>query len=149
LGVPGLRLHEGAGVGRPGAVRAHLLDQGSGPRRADAKIGDDVTFHTKPALARAMLERALAAKLPFRSVTGDEVHRQDPVLRGWPAQQHLSYVLAIAYRRSAPPGTAPTACADTPGPWCRCPARATTTPRPAPRRALLIRRGLADRERAY
>ncbi len=51
-------------------------------RRVDAKIGDDVTFHTKPALARAMLERALAAKLPFRWVTGDEVYGQDPVLRG-------------------------------------------------------------------
>ncbi|WP_432159284.1 IS701 family transposase, partial [Streptomyces sp. bgisy153] len=29
-------------------------------RRTDAKIGEEVTFRTKPALARAMLERALA-----------------------------------------------------------------------------------------
>jgi SRSO17 transposase len=65
-------------------------------RRADAKIGYDVTFHTKPALARAMLERALAAKLPFRWVTGDEVYGQDPVLRGWLAEQRPSYVLAIS-----------------------------------------------------
>lgn len=43
-------------------------------RRTDAKIGDEVSFRTKPALARAMLERAVSAKLPFRWVTGDEVY---------------------------------------------------------------------------
>ncbi|MFE8926450.1 IS701 family transposase [Streptomyces rochei] len=72
-------------------------------RRADAKIGYDVTFHTKPALARAMLERALAAKLPFRWVTGDEVYGQDPVLRGWLAEQRLSYVLAISCKHRCGP----------------------------------------------
>ncbi len=48
---------------------------------ADAKISDDISFRTKPALARSMLERAVAAKVPFRWVTGDEVYGQDPVLR--------------------------------------------------------------------
>lgn len=72
-------------------------------RRADAKIGEEVTFRTKPALARAMLERALAAKVPFRWVTGDEVYGQDPVLRGWLAGQRLSYVLAIAYKHRCGP----------------------------------------------
>ncbi|MGW3424869.1 IS701 family transposase [Streptomyces phaeochromogenes] len=65
-------------------------------RRADAKIGEDVPFRTKPALARAILERALDAKLPFRWVTGDKVYGHDPVLRGWLAERRLSYVLAIA-----------------------------------------------------
>jgi SRSO17 transposase len=72
-------------------------------RRADARIGDEVTFRTKPALARAMLQRALAAKVPFRWVTGDEVYGQDPVLRGWLAGQRLSYVLAIAYKHRCGP----------------------------------------------
>ncbi|OEJ22497.1 hypothetical protein BGK67_33760 [Streptomyces subrutilus] len=36
-------------------------------RRADARIGDEATFRTKPALARTMLERAVAAKVPFRA----------------------------------------------------------------------------------
>jgi SRSO17 transposase len=65
-------------------------------RGADAKIDGNVTFHTKPALARAMLERALAAKLPFRWVTGDEAYGQDAILRTWLAEQRVSYVLAIA-----------------------------------------------------
>ncbi|MEU6589653.1 IS701 family transposase [Streptomyces sp. NPDC046881] len=72
-------------------------------RRADAKIGEGITFRTKPALARAMLERALAAKLPFRWVTGDEVYGQDPVLRDWLAEQRLSYVLAISYKHRCGP----------------------------------------------
>ncbi|MFD8220862.1 transposase [Streptomyces sp. NPDC059697] len=72
-------------------------------RRADAKIGEGVIFHTKPALARAMVARALAAKVPFRWVIGDEVYGQDPVLRGWPAEQRLSYVLAIAYQHRCGP----------------------------------------------
>ncbi|WP_217211425.1 transposase [Streptomyces sp. AC550_RSS872] len=88
-----------------------------------------------------MLEQALAAKVPFRWVTGDEVYGRDPILRGWLAEQRLSYVLAIACKhrcgpraqtpvpsrrscrrmpgRSAPPVTVPTACANTPGPWSR------------------------------
>ncbi len=59
-----------------------------------------------PWLARrrvVLLERVLAAKLPFRWVTGDEVYVQDPVLRGWLADQRLSYVLAIAYKHRCGP----------------------------------------------
>ncbi|MFG3021702.1 hypothetical protein ACGFZQ_24670 [Streptomyces sp. NPDC048254] len=56
-------------------------------RRADAKFGADVTFHTKPALARAKQKRALAAKLRIRWVTGDEVYGQDAILRGRLAEQ--------------------------------------------------------------
>ncbi|WP_257033705.1 transposase [Streptomyces sp. Ag109_G2-15] len=72
-------------------------------RRADARIGGDVTFRTKPALARAMLERAVAAKVPFRWATGDEVYGQDPVLRDWLAEQRLSYVPAISCKHRCGP----------------------------------------------
>jgi hypothetical protein len=93
--VLGLRLHQGTG-GDDRELYLPISWIEDPARRADAKIGYDVTFHTKPALARAMLERALAAKLPFRWVTGDEVYGQDPVLRGWLAEQRPSYVLAIS-----------------------------------------------------
>ncbi|MGC0319356.1 SRSO17 transposase [Kitasatospora acidiphila] len=72
-------------------------------RRADARIGEEVRFATKPAFARAMLERAVAAKVPFRWVTGDEVYGQDPVLRGWLVDNGLSFVLAIAAERRVGP----------------------------------------------
>nr|WP_149824763.1 IS701 family transposase [Streptomyces tailanensis] len=72
-------------------------------RRADARIGDEVGFATKPALARAMLARAVDADVPFRWVTGDEVYGQDPVLRGWLAEMRLSYVLAIGYKHRCGP----------------------------------------------
>ncbi|MFE9399251.1 hypothetical protein [Streptomyces flavidovirens] len=36
-------------------------------------------------------------------MTGDEVYGQGPILRGWPAEQRLSHVLAIAYRHRCGP----------------------------------------------
>ncbi|GAP48574.1 transposase [Streptomyces azureus] len=54
-----------------------------------------------------MPERAVAAKLPFRWVTGDEVYGQDRVLRGWLAEQRLSYVLVISCTHTAPLPEAP------------------------------------------
>src|SRR5215204_2144399 len=47
------------------------------PRCQAAGIPDDVTFATKPELARRMLERALDAGVPAAWVTGDEVYGGD------------------------------------------------------------------------
>ncbi|UUU23781.1 IS701 family transposase [Streptomyces sp. DSM 40750] len=136
-------------------------------RRADARIGDEVAFRTKPALARAMLERAVAAKVPFRWVTGDEVYGQDPVLRGWLAEQRLSYVLAVASKhRCGPRGqNARTVSAILPEHTWEIRSAGegahglreyawALVPLPGERDdgfedALLIRRSLADGERAY
>ena len=41
--------------------------------RREAGVPEEVAFQTKPQLAREMLERAVAAGIPFRWVTGDEV----------------------------------------------------------------------------
>jgi hypothetical protein len=45
-----------------------------------AGTGDDVAFATKPQLAWQMIERAVAAGVPFAWVAGDEVYGQNPGL---------------------------------------------------------------------
>ena len=50
-------------------------------RRAQAGVPETVAFQTKPALAMAMLERALDAGVPCRWVTGDAVYGGDRTLR--------------------------------------------------------------------
>jgi len=83
------------------------------PRCEEAGIPETVEFRTKPHLGRLMLERALAARVPFRWVTGDEVYGGDRRLRVWLEQQDIPHVLAI--KRTEPlivrtdrgPGDAP------------------------------------------
>jgi SRSO17 transposase len=66
------------------------------PRRAVAKVPESVEFATKPQLACRMIERAVAAKMPFAWITGDEVYGDDRRLRIWLEQEDLHYVLAVA-----------------------------------------------------
>jgi SRSO17 transposase len=65
------------------------------PRRVAAKVPGSVEFATKPQLARRMIERALAAKMPFAWITGDEVYGDNRSLRIWLEQQDLHFVLAV------------------------------------------------------
>jgi SRSO17 transposase len=60
-----------------------------------AGIGDEVGFATKPQLAWQMIERAVAAGVPFAWVAGDEVYGQNPGLRGALEEQDISYVMAV------------------------------------------------------
>jgi SRSO17 transposase len=55
-----------------------------------------VRFATKPALAQAMVCRALDAGVPAAWVTGDEVYGADPRLRAELETRHIGYVLAVA-----------------------------------------------------
>jgi SRSO17 transposase len=64
-------------------------------RRAEAGVPEEVTFATKPQLAKRMLERAHQAEVPFRWVTGDEVYGNDRRLRLWLEEQDIAHVLAI------------------------------------------------------
>ena len=64
-------------------------------RCRQAGIGDDVAFATKPALARTMVERAIAAGVPFGWLAADEVYGQNPGLRSWLEEQRISYVMAV------------------------------------------------------
>jgi SRSO17 transposase len=61
-----------------------------------AGVPDMVRFATKPALAKAMLGRALDAGVPASWVTGDEVYGADPTLRAWLEGRGIEYVLAVA-----------------------------------------------------
>jgi SRSO17 transposase len=50
-------------------------------RRARVGVPPSVTFQTKPALARALITRALSSGLPVRWVVGDELYGRDGQLR--------------------------------------------------------------------
>lgn len=61
-----------------------------------AGVPDGIEFATKPHLALAMIEDAVAAGVRVGFVTGDEVYGADPVLRCGLRRLGLGYVLAIA-----------------------------------------------------
>ncbi|MEE6178197.1 IS701 family transposase [Mycobacterium sp. 050134] len=59
-------------------------------------------FATKPRLATALIDRAVAAHVPARWVAGDEVYGVDPRLRAAVRDHGLGYVLAVAANRRVP-----------------------------------------------
>lgn len=64
-------------------------------RRCEAGVPSDVRFATKPELGRKMLERALAAQVPFGWVTGDCVYGGERRLRLLLEEHRRSFVLAV------------------------------------------------------
>ncbi len=67
-----------------------------GARRTAAGAPDEVEFATKPALAKAMIERAVSAGVRASWAAGDEVYGADPALRTALAARGLGFVLAVA-----------------------------------------------------
>lgn len=65
-------------------------------RRDAAKVPESVTFSTKPALAREMLKRTLAAGVRAKWVTADEVYGSDSKFRRFCEASGLGYVVAIS-----------------------------------------------------
>ncbi len=65
-------------------------------RCAQAGIPDAVSFATKPVLAQEMINRAVAAGVPFGWLTGDEAYGQDTKLRMWLELNDIAHVLAVA-----------------------------------------------------
>jgi len=64
-------------------------------RKAAAHVPEEITFATKPRLARAMIERAVAAGVPFAWVAGDSVYGVSEIemmLR----RQAKGYVLGVS-----------------------------------------------------
>jgi SRSO17 transposase len=77
-------------------------------RCADAGIPNGQRgFATKPTLARALIARAVEAKVPAGWVAGDEVYGADPHLRADVRAHGLGYVLAIAANRRVPTHAGP------------------------------------------
>jgi DDE superfamily endonuclease/Single-strand binding protein family len=72
--------------------RSWTDDQG---RCRVAGVPDEVGFQTKPQLGQAMLERALAAGVPFGWVTGDTVYGGDRRLRVWLEEHAIRHVMAV------------------------------------------------------
>ena len=65
-------------------------------RCREAGIPEARCFATKPQLAKAMLQRTLAAVVPARWVTGDSVYGDDRRRRMWLEAQPQAYVLAVS-----------------------------------------------------
>src|ERR671929_1344878 len=72
---------------------------GDAVRRAAAGIPDAVGFATKPKLGLAMLERALAAGVPFAWVGGDCVYGADHRIRRRLEARQRGYVLAVTAKQ--------------------------------------------------
>ena len=65
------------------------------PRRRAAHIPDTLSFATKPELAKRMVQRAQAARLPIRWVVADTVYGHSSDLRDFLEEQGDAYALAV------------------------------------------------------
>jgi SRSO17 transposase len=71
-------------------------------RCAAAGVPAGIEFATKPALATAMITRAVRAGVPAGWVAADEVYGADPILRATIRGHGLGYVLQVAANRRVP-----------------------------------------------
>jgi SRSO17 transposase len=69
---------------------------GEPERLAAAKVPEGTAFRTKPQLLQVMIERAIAAGIPFRWVAADEAYGDNGPLRAFLEEQQVSYVLAVS-----------------------------------------------------
>jgi len=68
---------------------------GDPQRCREAGIPEEVTFATRPQQVRAMIERVVAAGLPFAWFTADEEFGQNPGLREFLEDSEIPYVMAV------------------------------------------------------
>lgn len=64
-------------------------------RCRQARVPDDITFATKPAIARALITKALDAGVPCAWVLADAVYGSDKHIRMMLERRNKSYVLAV------------------------------------------------------
>ncbi len=77
-------------------------------RRAKAGVPEEVVFRTKPAIALAQIEAALADGVPPGAVLGDTSYGNDSGFRSGVAALGLDYVLGVLGNATVwPPGTEP------------------------------------------
>ena len=77
-------------------------------RREEARVPEDVVFRTKPELALEMVAEAVAAKVPFRWITGDSVYGDSPAFVQGVRVLKRRYVLDVSSEMRV---------------WLRCPKR--------------------------
>jgi len=77
-----------------------------------AGIPDQAGFATKPQLARRMIARAIAAKVPSGWAAADEVYGDNGPLRTWLEKDQVRYVLAVSRDHRVPLGGGRAARAD-------------------------------------
>ncbi len=65
-------------------------------RCTEAGIPEEISFQTKPQLAKKMLENAFNNDINAKWVTGDEVYGNNGDFRHWLESEHHQYVLAVA-----------------------------------------------------
>ncbi len=66
------------------------------PRRRKAKIPDEVTFQTKPALVAALCEQAAGWEIPTAPILADCAYGDDSAFRARLAELELEYVVAVS-----------------------------------------------------
>jgi SRSO17 transposase len=66
-------------------------------RRREARVPEEVTFKTKPELAKEMLQHAWAQGVPMAWVIGDEMYGKAAHFRKTVAQAGKKYVLGVPY----------------------------------------------------
>lgn len=106
------------------------------PSRFQGRAGlpEDVAYRPKPELARAMIERASAAGVPYRWVTADRACGDDPTLRAWLTASGASFVLPVHADFTVDTGTSGSlpagmlAEAQNPTEWRLLPDHAATAP---------------------
>jgi SRSO17 transposase len=64
-------------------------------RCREAGVPDEVPFRTRPQQVRLMVERVLAARVPFAWFAADEEFGQNPQLRAFLEERDVSYVMAV------------------------------------------------------
>ena len=95
-GLPGLRRARRVTRSSTGTLYLPKSWTGDPGRCAAAGVPADVEFATKPALAAAMIARALDAGVPARWAAGDEVYGSRPGTARRAGGRGLGYVLAVA-----------------------------------------------------
>ena len=65
-------------------------------RRRKAKIPDEVSFQTKPALAAGLAEEGAGFEIPLAPVLADSAYGDDTAFRTRPAELELAYVVAVS-----------------------------------------------------
>lgn len=81
-------------------------------RRAEAGVPEELTFATRPQQVQAMIDRTIAAGVPFAWFTADEEFGQNHKLRRYLEEQQIAYCMAVPKNTTITTGSVSTATGD-------------------------------------